>query len=118
MTIDERCRKLPVVKSQKCSWKGGERRNDGATLSYPVYSDGVRDWIRAFYELELADQNYVEHYQNLHNKRIAEMNRDEILTCMTALIRGERFCDGLIASALEDGSLEELSERLNSLTRP
>jgi hypothetical protein len=32
----------------------------------------------------------------------------------TSLMRGERFCDGLIASALEDGTFAAMMERLRS----
>ena len=67
--------------------------------------------------LELADKNYSANMEKISDKDLSLLSRDEILTRMTALIRGERFCDGLIAKALRDGSLEALSVRLNEITR-
>ena len=116
MTIDERCQKLPLIKSHKSNWGGGTENIGVYYLPFPIYSDSVSEWIHAFYDLELADLDYIENGNSIEDKDINSLTRDELLTKMTALIRGERFCDGLIATALEDGSLEKMSERLYELT--
>lgn len=117
MNIDERCQKLPVIHTEKTKWSSEKNDNNVLTLPYPIYSVDISKWIDAFYKLELADMNYIENMKRISDKDISTLSRDEILTRMTALIRGERFCDGLIAEALSDGSLEALSVRLNKITR-
>lgn len=60
----------------------------------------------------------VKHLEKIKDKPIEELTRDEILTRMTFLVRGERFCDGTIEKALNDGTLEALSVRLHEITKP
>ena len=40
---------------------------------------------------------------------------DELRTVITHYIRGERFCDGLIAGAVEDGTLLKVLMRVREL---
>lgn len=118
MTIDERCQKLPLLKSHTSQWGGSTTKKGVLTIPYPIYDDSVTAWINAFYDLDLLDHNYIENEKNICSKDINSLTRDELLTRMTALIRGERFCDGLIAAALEDGSLQKMCEHLHELTLP
>ena len=117
MTINEKCRKLPVLKTRTVEWGGGKKQPDGSiTWPFPIYGPEVDEWIRLMYELELTDHDYMEHFEAIKAKSVEKMTRDEVLSYMTYLIRGERFCDGLIAGALRDGTLEALSVRLRQLT--
>ena len=45
-------------------------------------------------------------------KTIEELSLEETLSYLTFIIRGERFCDGHIASYLEDGTIESLCDNL------
>ena len=77
-----------------------------------MYSEEVRSWIREFYNLKLVDINYLSNLRIYKYKKIEELSLEETLSYLTFLIRGERFCDGHIASALEDGTIEKLCNNL------
>lgn len=117
MDINERCRALPVLRTQKVEWSRGGKNGNVITLSYPIYGDDVKRWIDMFYESELGDRNYIDNSKLIKDKDIDRLTRDETLTRMTHLIRGERFCDGVIAKALENGELEALCVHLNEITK-
>ena len=68
------------------------------------------------YALELDDVDYKHSIEVIRDKKISDMNMNEILTMMTYHLRGEHFCDGFIASAMEKGYLPELSLRLREIT--
>lgn len=116
-TLNERCRKLPFIKTQKTEWRiQNSNEGDTCVLPYPLYRDEIHDWIKAFYSLDLIDKNYIENYENIEDEEIECLSRNEVLTYLTHLIRGERFCEGLIAEVLENGIIERLELRLRALT--
>lgn len=117
MDINERCRLLPDLRTEKTEWGGGKNEDSVITLGYPKYSEQVRAWIDAFHSLELSDKNYIENLEGIKNKQINELTRDETLTRLTAIIRAERFCEGSIADALKSGLLEELCEHLKATVK-
>lgn len=117
MNKNERCQKLPIIKSQKSPWGGGLQPDGTLQFPFPIYSKKVSAWHEALYDLNLTDKNYYNNYEKIKNKPIDELTRDEILTRMTYLVRAERFCDGVIEEALNDGTLEALSVRLYELTK-
>ena len=49
---------------------------------------------------------------NYKYKKIEELSLEETLSYLTFIIRGEKFCDGHIASYLEDGTIERLGNNL------
>ena len=75
----------------------------------------VDEWIKQMYDLELADQNYLENYKEIEGKNLETLTIDEILTIFTFYIRGERFGEGFIDKGIKDGTLVKLSKRLNKL---
>ena len=102
--LKENSKKLPKLKTQ------GE---DGVIeLGFPLYSEEVDNWIHEFYRLKLADYNYLDNVKTYKNKKIEELTLEETLSYLTFIIRGERFCDGHIASYLEDGTIEKLCNKL------
>lgn len=115
ITIKDRARKLPYIKSQKVEWEGIKENDDKSfSMPFPKYDKEVIDWIQAFHNLKLLDHSYVENFNYLKDKNIEELDFYEILSYLTYIIRGERFCDGLIASNLENGNIELLEKRLFS----
>ena len=108
-TIIKRAKRLPFIKSRKVEWK-----KDSNGLLFPSYDKAVFEWIEAFHNLELLDYNYIENFKYIKNEDIEELDFDEILSYLTYIIRGERFCDGLIASNLSNGTIELLEEKLFS----
>ena len=114
-TIKDRVRKLPYIKSQKVEWEEIKKNDDKSfSIPFPKYDKEVIDWIETFHNLKLLDHNYVENFNYLKDKNIEELDFYEILSYLTYVIRGERFCDGLIASNLENGNIELLEKRLFS----
>ena len=78
---------------------------------YPDYEGGVY----AALGMLKPDKEYSSHYKKLKGKPIEKMNRREIATMLTFISRGERFCDGHIASYVESGELLKLMLRLKEL---
>ena len=113
MNKNERCQALPIIRTQKVEWSKSGNENNVITLSYPKYNDEIRSWIDTFYSLDIVDNNYIENCEKIKQKQISDLTRDETLTRITSIIRGERFCDGTIAKALENGMLEELCVHLH-----
>ena len=111
--LKDNAKKLPKLKTQKVEWKLPKTRDDGVIeVGYPLYNEEVRSWIREFYNLKLVDINYLSNLRIYKYKKIEELSLEETLSYLTFIIRGERFCDGHIASALEDGTIEKLCNNL------
>ena len=114
---NEKCRRLPLITARKVEWGGGDVVDGVSRLPFPIYDKEVCSWIDSLYAFELTDFDYGENIEKIKGKPIGQLTRDEVLTRMTWLVRGERFCDGLIAEWLENGSLEALCARLQELVR-
>lgn len=118
-TVDERCFDLPVLETQTTDWI--ELRSimkKTVTRGFPDYSQEVNEWIKLFLRWDLGDPDYSLHYEELREKPAEQLDRDEILTILTWYIKEERKKAGLIAQALEDGTLHELTNRLHAITGP
>ena len=57
----------------------------------------------------------MENEKLIHGKDIDELTYKEIGTMLTAIIRGDRLCSGLIYSKVKDGTILKLLERLKEL---
>lgn len=113
VNIKENAKRLPKLKSRKVEWKDPEKGEDGVIkLGIPLYDEEVNNWIHEFYRLKLSDFNYIDNVKIYKNKKIEELSIEETLSYITFIIRGERFCDGHIASYLEDGTIEKLCDNL------
>lgn len=74
---------------------------------YPDYDSRV---MAALGTLK-SDYQYLEHHSKLEGKAVDKMTLNDLATMYTFILRGERFCDGHIASFIEDGSLLRLINR-------
>ena len=117
MKLSERCQALPVIRTQKVEWTDSKKENNVITLPHPIYSQEVRSWIDTFYSLKLADPDYDSNIKEIKAKLISELTREETIARITHIVRGEHFCDGNIARALESGELEELCKHLHEITK-
>ena len=113
-TLRERVKKLPFIKSQKIEWCPLKRNKKYIEMPYPKYNREILKWIDDFYNLKLVEYNYTENYENYKEKIIEQLTDEELLSYLTFLIRGERFCDGMIATNLENGTIELLEKKLFS----
>ena len=111
--IKENSKKLPKLKTQKVEWREPKKREDDVIeMGFPLYSEEINNWINEFYRLKLADYNYLDNVRIYKYKKIEELSLEETLSYITFIIRGERFCDGHIASYIENGTIEKLCSNL------
>ena len=108
-----------VKNTKKIEWGGGNvigKTEDGKDIRqwpYPIYPDGL---FESLCELIGTDKNYIENYEKLGDPiDYGSLNIEELRTVITHYVRGERFCDGLLAGALEDGTLLKVLERIKEL---
>lgn len=59
-----------------------------------------------------ADPQYNDHIGEVKQIQAEKLDLPQISTYLTWLVRGERFCDGLIAENIESGRLKSVLERL------
>ena len=75
--IDIRIKKLPIFK-------------------YDMSEADIINWTIAFEKLDLMDYEYVNNIKPILKKNINALNRNEILTYITYIIRSERFNEGFL----------------------
>ena len=105
--------------TRKIEWGGGDvigKAEDGKDIlqwPFPIYPDGLYE---SLYELAVPDRNYIENYERLGDPiDYGNLTMEESRTVITHYVRGERFCDGLIAGAIEDGTLLKVAERMKEI---
>ena len=76
-------------------------------------------WSALYKKLESAgciDKNYLEHTQNADidesMKNVDSMSYEECCACLTWILRGERFCDGLFERHIRNGNVSALLKRI------
>ena len=101
------------------AWKGGDVINGCIQVPYFQYTSKIVEFMEFFQTSEYANPNYMETIEKhgwLDRAKLRDdiprMNEKEVLTCLTALIRQERFCDGFFAGCIEEGVVEALLRRL------
>lgn len=123
--FDELLAYLPVFSARGFRpirrWIGGNRnKTDGGTMimPWPEYDEAVIRFFSAAARDCWSDHNYA-------SKRMDEAIRDprmvacatmqEIKSMLTWCVRRERFCDGHWATAIEDGYINNILQRLQAL---
>jgi hypothetical protein len=101
--------------SNACTLSGGETEEGKIIIPESVLGEKLKIFIRCFGESDLLDKEYLENEKLIHEKDINELTYKEIGTMLTAIIRGDRFCSGLIYSKVKDGTLLKLLERLKDI---
>ena len=91
------------------------------------YSETVRKLIKAIYNFHKANPDYdLFNYMvilncngytdiNVHTVDVSKMDDRCLMALLMALVRGERFHDGLILQALEDGDVQRWLARLREI---
>lgn len=82
-------------------------------IAYPNYPSWVYTIEKSFQPIH----NYQEVIDNIkrNNKIVEEYDMTEIRAALTYFVRGERFCDGHMASCIEDGYLLKWLSRYKEL---
>lgn len=101
--------------SNACTLSGGETEDGKIIIPESVLGEKLKIFIRYFGESDLLDKEYMENEKLIHEKDIDELTYKEIGTMLTAIIRGDRFCSGLIYSKVKDGTILKLLERVKEL---
>ena len=86
-----------------------EDKGDGkyAYFTYYVYDEE----IKGIYKLA-TDRNYLDNFEAMGNKLIADMTKQEAVTVLTFIIRQERFFEGLLAVSIEEGRVQQILKKL------
>lgn len=74
------------------------------------YGAEITDFIQFCYDNNLVNTNYHLIKKELIGNRtkvewFSGLTKEKIIQCIGYFIRGDRFCDGLLASAIQDGSI-------------
>ena len=99
--------------------------DDPLPFPHIEYTEVVRKLIHAVYDFNDANPEYdLYNYNsvlksygingsiNLEDIDVSEMDDKCLMALFMALVRGERFCDGLILDALQSGSVQKWIKRL------
>jgi len=103
------------TKPNKTMLVDGEERQV-LQMGYPVYSEHVGGIIALFYDIgvvfpfDWSSWDGVDRYRG--GSGLGEAPVAEAARLATAYIRGDRFCDGLLSQAIEDGTFSAILERL------
>lgn len=107
----------PIVR-----WQDHERADDESIgAPWPVYSGDVGDFFGVLDEIPWADFDY----QPERAKRmlgdedaIRVASLQDVKEALAYCTRGERFCTGFWATAIEEGHIRRLLERLSDIGQP
>lgn len=103
------------------AWQGGERRDGVIQAGYFALSPAASAFVAAAYEGEWVrpEVNWSEWaasdaYLRLRAdpQAVAGASLDEIACLLATLIRGDRFNEGLLAAAYDDGLLSRILARI------
>lgn len=112
LPVVERCiERLREKNSHECS----ECIYGKGMFPFYVYEQSIRDLEHVLYDEDLLDKSYLEHCEELENKPIELYTQQEVLSRLTFVYRGERFCDGHIECWIESGGFLRLLERYMEL---
>lgn len=102
-----------LCRNRKTQWHPMEERPSGVyAMGYPEYPEG----LFGIFCLLGHDYDYRFTMENWPNNLLpTDMDIWQIRTALTYLQRAERFCDGAIAGAMDDGTLLKLMLRLEDL---
>lgn len=106
-----------LCRVRKIPWEPMKETESGVwQLGYPRYPEGIFD----IFQLMESDLRYRRNMDKIRMQklRISELSLSQIRTYLTYLQRGERFCDGTIAEAVDDGRLLKLLLRIHDLINP
>lgn len=102
---------------------------DPKHMPYPQYTEVVKKLIDAVYKFEHNNPEYeLTNYSDLleargiewarksiENVDVSNMDAQGIMALLMAMVRGERFCDGVIMSMIESGTVRKWLLRLKEI---
>lgn len=98
--------------SEACSLFGGEIKDGVFTIPVSIPGVKLEKFIKYLSDNNLMDKNYLENNKLCENKAFEDLSMEEVITRLTFIIRGERFCSGLLKSKIDDGTFLKLVRRM------
>jgi hypothetical protein len=114
-----------LAESEHSTWAGGDQIDttvvDGEErpvfeMPYVLYSDTVRriisllDWIGVVHPFDWPHWEQADRYRGGSALRSAPVG--DAARMATVIVRSDRFCEGSIAAAIDDGTLAAVLDRL------
>jgi hypothetical protein len=102
-----------LCRNRKTEWHPMKKQANGIyVMGYPEYPEGLLD----IFDLLGNDYDYrLEIEEWPKNLLPTDMDIWQIRTALTYIIRANRFCEGIIAHTVDDGTLLKLMLRLEDL---
>ena len=93
-----------------------ERLENGTIqMGWYNYAPQIWDGVEAAKKLLGADYEYLQHIDAVRARGVPTASPSDLSTWFTWMSRGERFCDGFLASNISDGELAAITQRLEDL---
>ncbi len=102
-------------------------KDDPMHMPYVVYTDVVRRLMNAVYSFcknnpEYGLNDYLKILEDngcrdldINSFDVSNVDDKVVMAMLYGIIRGERFCDGLILDSLKSGAISKLIERLRAI---
>jgi len=103
-----------LCRIRKIEWEPMQELEEGGwQIGYPKYPPELFE----VFQVMKPDYQYDTNMREILDRRLlpTELSLAQIQTCLTWIDRGERFCDGIIAEKVNDGTLLKLLCRLEDL---
>ncbi len=103
-------------------------KDDPMHMPYVVYTDVVKRLMNAVYSFRNNNPEYgLNEYLkiledngcrdlDINSLDVSTVDDKVVMAMLFAIIRGERFCDGLILDSLKSGAVSKLIERLRVIS--
>lgn len=90
---------------------------DVVTLPESVPGEQLLKFIEYLYDTDKIDKDYLrkETIPNPSENDISNMSYEDVLTQITVILRGDRFCSGMLYSSIKCGTFLNLLERLKEI---
>lgn len=102
--------------------QGGKQPDGQVAMPYVAYQKEIGKFLKEFTGSELTDREHGEKMdargwwdESAMAGAIAEMSATDVGTCITAIVRRERFSEGTILRFIKNGILAKLLARLKEL---
>ena len=111
---DEICSRILKFIDENNAYKSiPAKKNDNLIeIGYIEYNKDFYSLLCLLHRTIGEDLKYNKNIENVKNKEISSLKVKEITTYLTFIVRGERFCEGHIASYIDNGILKKLILRV------
>ena len=96
-------------------------KDDPIQFPWVAYSDEMRSFIQVFYD-GFIDMEYLKNLENLgfasqnfESIDVSDLEGEHVCTLLTAGIRGDRFCEGLLLELVDNGTVAKWLMRLKEI---